>query len=182
VDYQGEAAYPGPEKTKTGYQNKILVSNQPSIPALKFREITLPKLVTNNAKPSKFLGQPKRRDPEPAYSPVPIYNPKKKKTTSPVYPKRKKVHLPTFFRPERKNFKPITHNSNRRGDQTNNPTEVVKRGNKRKRIIPIMMARSSKVEVVENIPKIVEMFEEDSESKIEESKMFEFLKDLRKPM
>jgi hypothetical protein len=125
VNYQGEAAYPGPEKTKTGYQNKILVSNQPSIPALKYREIALPKLVTNNVKPSQFLGQSKRRDPEPASSPVQIFKPKKKKTTSPVYPRRKKVHLPTFFIPERKNFKPITRNDNRRGDQTNNPTEVV---------------------------------------------------------
>ena len=173
MDYQEEAAYTGAEKTKTGYQNKILVSNQPSIPALKFREISLPKLVTNNVKPSIFRGQPKRKDPEPAYSPVPIYTPRKKKTTSPVYPKRKKVHLPTFYRPERKNFKPITRNGNQHEEQTNNPTEVLNIGNKRKRFIPIMMARSSKVQVEENV-------EEDSPSKIEESHLFEIMKDIRK--
>ena len=133
----------------------------------------MPKLVTNNVKPSQFLGQPKQKDPEPAYSPVPIYTQRKKKTTSPVYPKRKKVHLPTFYRPERKNFKPITRNGNQRGDQTNNPTEVVNIGNKRKRFIPIMMARSSKVQVEDHV-------EEDSESKIEDSKMFEIMKDIRK--
>ena len=181
MDYQGEAGYPGPEKTKTGYHHKIKVLNQPK-PALKYREITLPKLVTNNVKPSIFRGQPKRKEPAPAYSPVPIYNPKKKKTTSPVYPKRKKVHLPTFYRPERKNFKPITRNGNEYRDQTNNPTEVVNIGNKRKRFIPIMMARSSKVEVVENVPEIVKNVEEVSEPKIEESKMFEILKYIRKLM
>jgi hypothetical protein len=45
-----------------------------------------------------------------------------------------------------------------------------------------MMARSSKVEAVENVPEIVENVEEYSESKIEESKIFYILKDIRKLM
>jgi len=196
VDYQGEPTKEVQGNIQDGYQeaNKQIIPTQLSSPVVPFRPISLPKLVPFTVKPklpSLFMKQASLKNTKPASSPVPIYNPKSPQQKTRPQSKNKRVHLPTYFRPVRNSFQPITasggiqpitaseRNQVITPSATVSPKEIVLIGNKLKQYLPKMKGRSAKV------PKIGKFENEentniDSDSKIEENKMFEIMKNIRK--
>ena len=171
VDYRGEPEYPAAKDNQKKNENKLIVPYQPTKPVLNFREITLPNLVPNNVKQNtfKYGNSLKPENQTPVYRPTP-----KKKPRVRVIPERKEVHLPTFYRPERNKFKPINkHNSLEEPEtsETSNPTNI--------------LGRSAMIQAKENVLESKEedankaIDEEDSESRIKESKMFEIMKEIK---